>query len=213
MSDDEREESDETRLKETKELVRSVLKDVHEEYYEWEQEDCTAAIAALTVIDEEDVVDESTSSLTRAESYTESWSSAEASVKMSNAIDQQNVYFYSGNHTTDDPEDEFIAPIFTQTTQAPCIVQAPPLTPCAAYDFCTPSSRSMHVGDDSSALQFIPFPDSTLEEMLDYAQMHKHFAWQMEHTDTDREQISVLCSNLISNTEQRKILFLKLHID
>ncbi len=157
-------------MDETKALVQSVLNDVHEEYYEWERSYCSSTIAALTS-EEEEVVNGNIVPFVSAESFMDSWSSSEATIKMASAMDQQNVHIYSADRTTNDSEDEVVSSIYSRKVQACCIVQAPPLTPCPAYDYCTASSRSMYVGDDPNSLPFIPFPYDSEGELLDFAEM------------------------------------------
>ncbi|KLO09205.1 SET domain-containing protein [Schizopora paradoxa] len=75
------------------------------------------------------------------------------------------------------------------STETRCILRASALDPCSAYEFCVTSSRNLHIGDDSSTLNFNPFAEVPLKDFEEYAQLHKNFAWQLKRTDTDQENI------------------------
>ncbi|CAK5262025.1 unnamed protein product [Mycena citricolor] len=58
-------------------------------------------------------------------------------------------------------------------------------SPVPVYEYCTPSLRNVKVGDDSSSMPFLPFPNDPRFDLADYVELHKQCSW-----DTDARQAS-----------------------
>jgi hypothetical protein len=69
------------------------------------------------------------------------------------------------------------------------VINAIKFVPCPSYESCTPSSRTIYVGDDSADMPFIPFADDETFAHLSLINEHyDSFSWQYHEVwDPDRE--------------------------
>ncbi|CAK5274310.1 unnamed protein product [Mycena citricolor] len=68
-------------------------------------------------------------------------------------------------------------------------------SPVPVYEYCTPSLRNVKVGDDSSSMPFLPFPNDPRFNLADYVELHKQCSWDVDarqaSDDTDLQVIVV----------------------
>jgi histone-lysine N-methyltransferase EZH2 len=83
-----------------------------------------------------------------------------------------------------DTEDEleiwesFTAGAPARTMVRPITIQAPHFPPYASYESCTPCSRSIHAGDDSDYMPFIPFADDPQYDHIQDTHSYAFRAWE-----------------------------------
>ncbi|KAH9932330.1 uncharacterized protein B0H18DRAFT_1208615 [Fomitopsis serialis] len=61
--------------------------------------------------------------------------------------------------------------------------------PCPSYEACTPIPANVLQGDDSSDMPFIPLADDPTFDATDHCLDYDNFAWQVTHVDSDLNAI------------------------
>lgn len=156
------------------ELVRSVLREVWEEFYDWNRRESEMAFKSLM-----------NPSKSNRNTPLVNWFPPPKPISLqdvpsisispdSEEVDEFIVYKFDGPDGTGKGEKHTLA-----------LEVAPDLIPCEPYESCLPSNRSRFVGDDSDYLPFIPFQSEDNFPHESFANEHKFFAWQNQDLGRD----------------------------
>lgn len=154
----------------TKALVYSVYRDVWKDFYDWEQRYCHKVLRILnpkmsTIADmpAEYTLSDSLNSITFQTKH------LDLEIEGSKSV-YTHVKEYNDDSSTEYQE---ISKQFT----------APFLEPIPSYESCSPTNRSIFVGDDSDELPFMPFSDDPSFNILSYSDQYKSFAWDKAYNN------------------------------
>lgn len=154
----------------TRALVYSVYEDVWKDFYEWEQQYCYKTLQSfyLEAAIVEEAQDEHNSSV-----YLNTIDFRFEQQYLSRDMDPIHVVEYYNGSCTEYQENS------TQIT-------APFLEPTSSYESCSPTNRSIFVGDDSDELPFIPFPDDPYFKVFEYCDQYNSLSWDKAY-NSDRK--------------------------
>ncbi|KII91368.1 hypothetical protein PLICRDRAFT_51533 [Plicaturopsis crispa FD-325 SS-3] len=159
-------------FEETKHLVESVFRAVWNEFYAWEDAYCRTAVAAHA---------RKRGAARTSTACTPSFVHSDVGVLIEDATDIIDTRYYSEEGVL---EGSARIPVHT--------LELDGFTPHAPYEFCTPSSRNILVGDDSDDMNFIPYADDPKFDIATLNSHYESFSWQKRHdSGPDLEAIVV----------------------
>lgn len=173
---------DATQARLLQKLVRSVLREVWQEFYDWRKHDNDVAFLSLMN------PPSSGRNMSLANWFPPPQRISPPDVpealvaSKSTEVDEFMVYNFDDLHS-----DTRVGESHTLALEV-----APDIPACEPYECCLPSNRSRFVGDDSDYLPFIPFQSEEDFPHEQYAGEHKFFAWQNQDRGRDPNRKSSL---------------------
>ena len=162
------EEVDAEAINATKALIYSVYEDVWKDFYDWENQYCNTILRFLDT--ESTIHEDETADFLGSESWDGlRASSIYESVQVLEYIKQGPVKSIKKSYT----------------------ITAPVVEPHDAYESCSPTDRSIFVGDDADELPFLPFADDPSFNVKNYCEQFTAFAWEKD-SNSDRECLCVV---------------------
>lgn len=149
-------------------LVRSVYISVWLAFYDWEREYSRRSIQGLATCSPHHTA----SNLSRVKSTTVGDSLSDSN----HGSDEKTEYF----HIVDYDRAKWPRKLHPDTINVPSSSMSR-----LSYESCTPTSRNIMTGDDSSNLPFIPHADDPRFEMEEHLCQYKTFFWQKSIRDPD----------------------------
>jgi hypothetical protein len=161
-------------------VVRSVFRTVWEDFYHWERAYCQSAIKSLPVLSGGPHFSNHIT-LSHKPNISKQHFGAEAPPQpTSRATDKLTITFMDYTQGT--------FPI--ATIHSIEVVKAPKMTIPPAYESVTPTTRSIHQGDDDDSMAFVPYSDDHTFNALENTLQYSSFSWQDKFCDPDGEDAS-----------------------
>lgn len=161
-------------------VTRTVFRDVWDNFYDWENAYCQAAINSLS--QQPNAICRASRSIipNTKELTTQSIHTLHASPKPSEEgqVTELTCRDYRG-------ESFIVSPTMITAD----VVSVLEFFPYPEYESVTPASRSIFHGDDAEAMPFIPYPEDPTFDFFDHTFEYKTFAWQEGFQDPDSKLI------------------------
>ena len=160
-------------------IVRSVFRSVWEDFYGWERAYCLSAIKTLAFsYNAAHFSDHITSSHNLRASGQHPKTVLAPPQPSSHATDQLRITFL--DYTQGTPQ--------TAANAMVEIINAPRLSTPPAYESVTPTTRSIHQGDDDDSMAFVPYSDDPEFDAFEHTLRYSTFSWQDKFRDPDCER-------------------------
>jgi hypothetical protein len=163
----------------SRDVVRFVFRSVWEEFYDWEATYCQSAIKSLGLSlhapHTSDVI-----TLPRTHSRNGQRTNIILPVPPQSlfpATDQPDISCL--DYTQED------SPVAARSVVE--VINVPKLSAFPVYESVTPTTRSIHHGDDDDSMAFIPYADEPDFDALDNTLQYGSFSWQNKFCDPDSE--------------------------
>ena len=146
----------------TRDLIYSVYEDVWRDFYDWEHQYCHKV---LQLVDAESGVNQPPAQIVDVGEDLAFEYDAGVALRASTFNESVQVLEFSNGEPV-------------ESTRTSYTVFAPIIEPYESYESCSPTSRSIFVGDDSDEMPFVPFADDPSFDIVDYQEQFKTFAWE-----------------------------------
>jgi hypothetical protein len=159
----------------SRDIVRFVFHSVWVDFYDWEATHCQSAIKSLGLSlyapHASDVI-----TLPRTHSRNvKHRTNTIAAPHLFPATDRSNISCL--DYTQDD------SPVAARSVVE--VINIPSMSAPPVYESVTPTTRSIHHGDDDDSMAFVPYADEPSFDALDHTLQYGSFSWQEKFCDPD----------------------------
>ncbi|KAI0070648.1 SET domain-containing protein [Panus rudis PR-1116 ss-1] len=162
-------------------LVKTVFRQVWDEFYKWEQGYCSTTLDGLKCNLRDAPARQHMDRLPPIHDSSDMEIDVEGEVTDDQDCTDSFLVYDFENDLGD------VDPVQLRATSFECEA----IEPCPAYESCTPAPSNIWRGDDPSEMTFMPLADEPSFKFTKYAKKHDFFAWQSSCDEPDEKRIAV----------------------